>query len=163
MEVLRRENSRLVAENNQLHVDVMTATESVREKEREYYQRSKALECQIAELTYWKSCSVKKLKQLEAENEGLRSKIQTHLMEDNEESGELDMIQSLDLPNDEEKMPTKSDRVSDREETKACDREIVSTPDPRCDIHAVAVYAQDSTVERAWSEDTVSFRKKWKN
>ena len=133
MEVLRRENSRLVAENNQLHVDVMTATESVREKEREYYQKSKALECQIAELTYWKSCSMKKLKQLEAENEGLRRKIQTHLIEENREAGALDMIQSLDPTNDEEKAAVKSDTASNREETNMCDQEIVSTSDPRCD------------------------------
>lgn len=97
MQVLSRENSRLVAENNQLHVDIMSAIEAAKGKEREHYQSAKALECQIAELAYWKNCTLKKLKELEADNQGLRSKMQETLKNGFKETGVMDMTASLDL------------------------------------------------------------------
>ena len=97
MEVLVKENGRLVAENNQLHVDVMSAAESAQKRDREHYQSSKALECQIAELAYWKNCTLKKVKELEAENQGLRTKLQDLLKTGVHEPGAMDLSESLDL------------------------------------------------------------------
>lgn len=95
MDALVQENGRLVAENNQLHVDVMTAAETAARQSREHYQTSKAMECEIAELVYWKKCTLKRLKELESENQGLKAKLNETLIHPIQDSEGLELSHVL--------------------------------------------------------------------
>lgn len=76
VEVLKKDAGRLVAENNQLHVELIRDAERMQQYEKERYQEVKQLESQIAELSYWRNQTVEKFRCLEAENHGLKCRIE---------------------------------------------------------------------------------------
>eukprot|EP00803_Ostreobium_quekettii_P006651 evm.model.scf_534.11 EVM.evm.TU.scf_534.11 scf_534:64730-78765(+) len=76
VEVLRKDAGRLTAENNALHVELIKDAEKLQKAERDHYQESKRLDSQIAELAYWRNQTVEKFRSLEAENHGLKCRIE---------------------------------------------------------------------------------------
>lgn len=80
MDVLRKDASRITAENNKLHIELIQANEKIELLERDHYHQLKKLEDQIEELAYWKSQTVDKVRNLENTNDGLKLKLQTMLI-----------------------------------------------------------------------------------
>lgn len=109
--MLRKEISRLTAENNQLHVNIINESESCKVKEREHYQNLKSLECEIAELAYWKNCTLKKLKELETQNEEMKTKLEKGVIPDVATEANLDMTAALERK-DKTEPPTAAETIN---------------------------------------------------
>ncbi|GMH37469.1 hypothetical protein BSKO_05342 [Bryopsis sp. KO-2023] len=75
IQVLKKDSGRLVAENNDLHLELIRATEKFETREREHYQEIKKLENQITELAYWKAQTVEGFRAKESENSRLKEKL----------------------------------------------------------------------------------------
>lgn len=75
VEALKRDSARLTAENNQLHLQLMSQSEQLAATQRENYHQTKRLEDQLAELTFLKQKTIERYLALEQENEGLREKL----------------------------------------------------------------------------------------
>jgi transcription termination factor NusB len=58
LDIVRQDCGRLSTENNQLHQKLIQESERYEALQKEAYQRSKKLESQIAELTYWKQQAI---------------------------------------------------------------------------------------------------------
>eukprot|EP00884_Botryococcus_braunii_P001453 jgi/Botrbrau1/11308/Bobra.0038s0069.1 len=75
VEALKRDSARLTAENNQLHLQLMSQAEQHAASQRENYHQTKRLEDQLAELSFIKQKTIERYLALEQENEGLKEKL----------------------------------------------------------------------------------------
>lgn len=76
VEGLTRDASRLSAENNQLHLQLLKTADVADQAEKQHYQHTKQLEGQITELACWKHQTAGRFQTLEKENSGLRAKLE---------------------------------------------------------------------------------------
>jgi hypothetical protein len=75
VEALKRDSARLVAENNQLHLQLMSHAEQYGATLRQNYHQSKRLEDQLAELSFVKQKTLERYLAREKENDGLKEKL----------------------------------------------------------------------------------------
>ncbi|GBG76695.1 hypothetical protein CBR_g22913 [Chara braunii] len=76
VEVLLKENGRLVRENNQLHMQIIQEAEVGSTSQRESSLHMRRLEGEIESLRYWKTQSMDRMRVLESDNEALRNRLQ---------------------------------------------------------------------------------------
>lgn len=75
LEVVKQDCGRLSKENTQLHEQLIREAERYEQLQKESYQRTKKLEDQVAELSYWKQQAISRYDGLEKDNQGLRKKV----------------------------------------------------------------------------------------
>ena len=73
---MTRDAGRLASENNQLHLQLLKASDAADKADREHYQQIKKLEGRITELACWKQQTSGRFQTLEQENAGLRAKVE---------------------------------------------------------------------------------------
>lgn len=64
------------SENNQLHLQLLKASDAADKADREHYQQIKKLEGQVTELACWKHQTSGRFQTLEQENAGLRARVE---------------------------------------------------------------------------------------
>eukprot|EP00878_Enallax_costatus_P036574 GHUV01041084.1.p1 GENE.GHUV01041084.1~~GHUV01041084.1.p1 ORF type:complete len:305 (+),score=105.84 GHUV01041084.1:203-1117(+) len=75
LEVVKQDCGRLSKENTQLHEQLIREAERYEQLQKESYQRTKKLEDQVAELSYWKHQALSRYDGLEKDNQGLRKRV----------------------------------------------------------------------------------------
>lgn len=75
VEALKRDCVRLTADNNQLHLELLSQTEQHKAFQRESYSKSRHLEDQLAEVDFVRQKTIERYLALEKENEGLKEKM----------------------------------------------------------------------------------------
>lgn len=72
---MKQDCGRLSKENTQLHEQLIHEAERYQQLQKESYQRTKKLEDQVAELSYWKNQAVNRYDALEKDNQGMRKRV----------------------------------------------------------------------------------------
>ena len=75
MEAIRKENSRLVRDNNQLHQQMVLDAERRDMAEAERGERLRTAEEEVARLSFWKQQQAARQRRVEQENNALRSRV----------------------------------------------------------------------------------------
>ena len=84
VEVLKKDNARLLQENNSLHMGLIARSEHEDAVEKTSSLAQRKMEDEMAELLFFKSESVGKMKSLESENDALKKRAQSLLAAANE-------------------------------------------------------------------------------
>ena len=76
MEVLKLDAGRVIAENSQLHVQLIQQAEQYDTREKDHYKHVKRLEDREAELSYWKHQAIDRFQKVDKENAELRKRVE---------------------------------------------------------------------------------------
>ena len=79
MEVLRRENGKVLKENSLLHMEIIRKDEECDERLRSAAAASRKLEDEVTELKFWKQQHIERYLELEKIHGGVKAKLDTVL------------------------------------------------------------------------------------
>lgn len=72
----KRDAAKVVQENNSLHVQIIKEAEKLDKVQTQHYQRVKALEAEISELSFWKHSALTRMHGFESEAVAVKDKLQ---------------------------------------------------------------------------------------
>jgi hypothetical protein len=74
--VLKLDAGKVIAENSQLHVQLVQQAEQYDTREKDHYKHVKRLEDREAELSYWKHQAIDRFQKVERENSELKKRLE---------------------------------------------------------------------------------------